>query len=224
MTSSSVENKVSKVIQEAQEFASIKDSSSFDMQIAEASEGAAQAAINNADAMKATLQTQRDELTQKINNPPMKDKTVSSGCSTSTLEVVDQDKLNEYVATRKGLDTQLSAAQAKAEQAREQATAATVVKIQTKAAEADASSKEQQALAQVSILRTSLAGNEREDIKEAAENMTDKELLGAFNDVVANQANKANNSNSSTGAGNSEEDKSGQKINQTTASTNANTD
>ena len=105
MASSSVENKVGKAIQESQEFAAIKETNSFDVQLATSSESAAEAAKGQADAMTQMLQMQRDETNQKVLNPPMKD--VSAGGKSGGMkQVVDNEELAKLQSQLKALDTQ----------------------------------------------------------------------------------------------------------------------
>ena len=216
--SSSVENQVKTSIQESQEFAAIKETSSFDMQIATSSESAAQAAIGQADSMTQMLQMQRDETNQQVLNPPMKE--VSSGGKSGGMkQVVDNQELGKLQAQLKALEGQLADAKNKAEGARAEATESTVRRIELTSTEEEAANGESEALAKASSLRTSLAGEERENEVDPTE-ATDE--LASTETVSAQQASTGATSTTETEG--TEETKTTQKVNETTGSTSSNTD
>lgn len=221
MSSSSVENKVGTAIKESQEFAAIKETSSFDKQIATSSEAAAQAAIGQADAMTQMLQMQRDEVNQQVLNPPMKD--VSAGGKSGGMkQVVDNEELGKLQSQLRALDGQLADATNKAEAARSEASEATISRVQLEAEEEAAATGESEALAKASSLRTSLAGEERDDSDGTAVS-SDGTTVSAS--VSAQQA--GTNTNATSGGTNENqgtEPDATQKINESTGATSSNTD
>jgi len=223
MSSSSVENQVSKAIQDSQEFSAIKETNSFDKQIATSSESAAQAAIGQADAMTQMLQQQRDETNQKVLNPPMKD--VSAGGKSGGMkQVVDNEELAKFQTQLKTLDSQLADATTNAENARTEATQATIKRVELTSAEESAASSESEALAKASTLRTALAGSERQDLNDASKGLSDTELIKAYGDVVAQNATNKTSQTGDSKAGTTATDSPDKKVAETTASTSSNTD
>lgn len=226
MSSSSVENKVGKAIQESQEFAAIKETSSFDKQIATNTESQAQAAIGQADSMTQMLQMQRDEVNQQVLNPPMKE--VSAGGKSGGMKsIVDNEELGKLQSQLKALDGQLADATNKAEAARGEASEATVRRVELSAAEEEAASGEALAQAKASTIRTALAGSERDDLQEGAKGLNDEQLLKAYGEVVAQNA-ATNNGKAAevkdTKAESGETASPDKKVNASTASTSSNTD
>ena len=225
MTSSSVDNQVKSAISESQEFAAIKDTKSFDIQVATGTEAAAQAAIGQADAMSQMLQMQRDETNQKIISPPMKDVPIG-GESGGMKQVVDNEELAKFQAKLAALDSQLTDAKAKADNARTEATEATGNRIQATSESNDAAGKEDEALSRASTLRTALAGSERQDLNELSKGLSDKELLTEYDKIVAQQTttttktadNEKNTKEVASEAGTEK------RVAATTASTSSNTD
>jgi len=220
MSSSSVENQVKSSIQESQEFAAIKESTSFDMQIATSSESQAQAAIGQADSMTQMLQMQRDETNQGVLNPKMKD--VSAGGKSGGMkQVVDKEELGKMQVKLKALDGQLADAKNKAEGARSEAGASTIRRIELTSTEEEAGNGESEALAKASSLRTGLAGEAREEEVNPNE-ATDQ--LASTQTVSAQQVNKGTATNATETEGTEEETSTTQKVNESTGSTSSNTD
>jgi hypothetical protein len=223
MSSSSVESNVQKAVNESKDFANVKESRSFDSQIAAGTEASAQSAINQADAMRNMLQMQRDETNQKVLNPPMKE-VAAGGKSSAMKQVVDTQELAKLETQLKNLDGQLANAKAKVEVSKDEALRATVAKIELTAEKENAASKEKDSLSLAESFRTMVAKKETvtyEDLQVfAKENDIEVDIVAGAQ--TTNQGNQTNQNTQNT-ANNKDKD-SDKKVNEASTSTGANTD